>query len=227
MSTPLGTQTFATYVDLEEQVQPWLQLGGQLLTSTNKQALELIVDSVCTQAQRFIGGPIAPTQYGPTTGIGTFDGSGGLQSGYIMLPRYPVVSVTKVIEWRGGTGGTEELFTLQEVKPTGTGGGTGYQCNYRTGRLTRVLGGIWNRPFYPGSNNVHVTWTAGFNPIPADIIRATLEWIAHIYYNTQQARGGDVRGDASPEPATLGGLWVGMPNRVADVLKSYVHVGVR
>lgn len=228
--TPLGTQTYTTYLDLTEQVLPWLQYGAVVVPTTQKQSLQLIIDSVCTRAQRFIGGPIAPTLYGPQTGIGMFDGSGGLNAGYIMLPRYPVVSITELVEYRGGTG-----VQLYEVKPTGTGTtrntgtqpGTGFQCNYRTGRLTRVLGGIWNRPWYPGSNNVWVTWTAGYNPIPADIIEASLEWVQHIYSNTQQARGGLVRGNELAEPATLPGLWVGMPNRVADVLKTYVHVGVK
>ena len=234
--TPIGaSQTYPTYLDVDEQVVPWLQFQGLTLTTQTKAVLQLITDSVCTQAQRFIGGPIGPTQYSPTTGIGMFDGSAGLLSGYIMLPRYPVVTITKLVEYRGGTG-----VELYEVKPTGTGTptttregtqpGTGFQCNYRTGRLTRVLGGIWNRPWYPGSNNIWVTWTAGYNPIPSDIVRASLEWVAHIYRNTQQARSnGGVRGNGAGqyEPADLPGLWAGMPNRVADTLKTYVHVGVK
>lgn len=222
----LGTQTYQTYLDVDEQVLPWLRFGGLTVGTTDKFTLQLMVDSVCAEAQRFIGGPIAPTQYGPGTGIGKFDGSGGLYSGYIMLPRYPVVEVIKVIEYRGSV-----PVTLVEVDPqSGTPQTqTGYQIDYRTGRLTRVLGRVWNRPFYPGSNNVWVTWVAGYNPIPADIVRASLEWVAHIYRNTQQARSGRVRAAAGEyDPATsTTGLWAGIPNRVRDVLKSYVHLGIR
>lgn len=221
----LGSQTYATYVDVDTQVIPWLKFGGLNPSDTTRFILELITDSVCAEAQRFIGGPIALTRYQPTTGIGTFDGSGGLNSGFIMLPRFPVVEIMSVVEYQGNQG-----VTLSEVKPTGTTPSTGFQCNYRTGRLTRVLGGIWNRPFYPGSNNIWVTWAAGYNPIPADIVRATVEWIAYVYRNTQQSRGGSVRGSAAGEydPATINSmLWAGIPNRVADTLKSYWIPGIR
>lgn len=226
-STPLGTETYATYVDIDTQVKPWLQFVGAQPNSTTEFALQIITESVCAEAQRIIGGPIAPTLYQPTTGIGTFDGSGGLNSGFIMLPRYPVISIESVIEFAGGGTGV----SLPEVHPTGTTNNTGYQCNYRTGRLTRVLGGQWNRPFYPGSNNIWVTWTAGYNPIPADLIRATLNWIAHIFRNSQQALtvGPQSAGinDEGFAAVIANGLWAGKPPAVADVLQTYTKVGVR
>lgn len=227
---------YPTYLDVETQVKPWLQFSGLSLTSTTTFVLQLITDSVCTECAQFTGGPIAPTRFGPGTGIGRFDGAGGLMSGYIMLPRYPVIQITEVIEYIGNEG-----YILTEVPPTGHGsssGGpgstmaTGYQCNYRTGRLTRVLGGIWNRPFYPGSNNVWVTWYAGYNPIPTDIIRASLEWVAEIYRNTQQILSNGPPVGATNEyeamqQTRIPTMWTGMSMRVADVLKPYMHVGVR
>ena len=226
-ATPLGTQTYQSYLDVQEQVKPWLQFSGISLSSTTDFILQLIVDSVCTQAQRFIGGPIASTQYGPGTGIGKFDGSGGLYSGYIVLPRRPIVKVTSVVEYQG-----DRPVQLYEVDPQAwtPPTQTGYQVDYRDGTITRVLGRVWNRPFYPGSNNVWVTWYAGYNPIPADIIRASLEWCAHIYRNTEQVVGNNLRGVGPGdeyEPATLAGLWAGIPDRVADVLESYVQPGIR
>lgn len=228
MSTPtLGTQTYQTYIDVQEQLKPWMQFSGITLSKTADMILQLIADSVCTQAQRYIGGPIAPTPYGPGTGIGKFDGSGGLYSGYIVLPRRPIVKITRVVEYQGSV-----PVTLVEVDPqTGTPATqTGYQIDYRDGTLTRVLGRVWNRPFYPGSNNVWVWWTAGYNPVPADIIRATLEWAAHIYRNTQEVVGGGPKAVVAAdeyEPATMAGLWAGIPDRVADVLESYVQPGIR
>jgi hypothetical protein len=219
--TTLGTQTYATYLDIEEQVKPYLRFNG--VDTTHDFALQLITDAVCAEAQRFIGGPIAATQYGPLDGLGKFDGSGGLNASYIMLPRTPVVSVDKVIEYQGDT-----PVELSEIKDPSTGG-DGYQINYRSGRITRVLGGIWLRPFYPGSNNVWITWTAGYNPIPADIIWASLDWVTHVFRNTQQAL--TARPGAGPaaefEPATYGSLWVGIPDRIISVLEPYMKVGIR
>jgi hypothetical protein len=222
--TPLGTEYFSTYVDVELEVKPWLQMQGLRATSTERDfALQIITDAICTEVQRFTGRMIGPQTFGPADGIGKFDGSGGLFSGYIMLPRTPVIEIVSVIEYQGDT-----PVTLVEVDPsTGNTGGDGYQIEYRTGRLTRVLGGVWNRPFYPGSNNVWVTWVAGFNPIPPDIRWATLEWIAHVYRNTQQSVRSSSRGGGDVEESAMAGLWVGMPNRIANVLESYLRIGIR
>jgi hypothetical protein len=215
-----GTHGYATYLDVEEQVKPWLQWAG--VDTSHDFAMNLITDAVCTEAQRFIGGPIPATQFGPEDGLGKFDGGGGLNSGYIMLPRRPVVRVVSVVEYQGSN-----PVELSEIDPAT--GGDGYQVNYRTARLTRVLGGIWNRPFYPGSNNVWVTWEAGFNPIPNDMIWATLDWVGHVYRNSQQAvtnRPGIGPSDEA-EPATMTApLWAGVPNRVIQVFQSYQKVGV-
>jgi hypothetical protein len=224
--TVLGSNSTTTYVDMTQEVMPWLRFNG--IQASEEFALQLIIDAVCAEATRFIGGPIASATFGPATGLGKFDGAAGLNSGYIMLPRIPVVSITSVIEYQG-----DNPVSLVEVDPsTGNTGGDGYQVNYRTGRLTRVLGGIWNRPFYPGSNNVWVTWQAGYNPIPADIRWATIDWIAHVYRNTQQQSGLRVNAGMSPgdeyEASTVtAGLWAGIPNRIKTVLESYQQVGIR
>jgi hypothetical protein len=194
----LGTETFATYLDMTQEVMPWLRFNG--IQTSEEFALQLIIDAVCTEVQKFIGGPVPATTFGPADGLGKFDGAAGMNSGYIMLPRRPVVEIISVID-------------------------------YRTGRLTRVLGGIWNRPFYPGSNNVWVTWQAGYNPVPADIRWATLDWVAHVYRNTQQQTGLRVNAGLNPgdeyEAGTTKGLWVGVPDRVINTLETYQQVGIR
>lgn len=223
MTNTLGTQRYPTYLDVDEQVKPYLQMAAT--DRTWDFLLQLVTDACCTEAQRFIGAPIAPTRFGPDDGLGKFDGSGGLNSGYIMLPRIPVVEVVEVIEWTG-----QNPVTLPEITdPSGAGGSDGFQVNYRTGRLTRVMGGIWNRPFMPGSNNIWVTWVAGYNPIPADIVWATLDWVAHVFRNTQQTvtnRPG-VQPSQEYEPSTFGDLWAGIPDRIVTVLESYIRVGIR
>lgn len=219
MTTPLGTQTYQTYLDLEEEVKPWLQKAP---TDTSGDAnLQLLTDMACVQIQNYIGQPIAATRYGPDDGIGKFDGSGGLYSGYIMLPKCPVISVESVIEWQGSN-----PVTLEQIDPAT--GGDGYQINYLTGRLTRVLGGVWNRPFIPGSNSVWVTWTAGYNPIPADIRVATLELVKHWWTNTQQQAGGNRGGGNGEYDAMVqAGLWAGVPDRLIALLSPYVRIGIR
>lgn len=228
MTAALGSETFPTFLDVQEQVKPWLEYKG--VDYSQDEVLNLIVDGVCTEAQRQAGGPIAPKQYGPNDGLGKFDGSGGLNSGYIMLPRTRVIQVEEVIEYQG-----QAAVTLTEiVDPAGITGNVGitdgYQVNYRTGRVTRVLGGIWNRPFYPGSNNVWITWTAGYNPIPQDMIMAALEWIAAVFHNTQAAL--TARPGVSPsqeyDPSTSPSpLYWGVPNRIVQVFQSYRRLGIR
>lgn len=222
MTAALGSPTYTTYLDLEDQVLPWLQFTGVTIDPQVQNALQLIVDGVCTEIQRFIGHAIAPTTYGPADGLGKFDGNAGLNSGYIMLPKTPVISIEEVIEYQG-----DNPVTLTEVDPsTGNTGGDGYQINYRTGRMTRVLGGIWNRPFYPGSNNVWVTWTAGYNPIPADMILTTVRWVTEIYRNNQQAARQNLRSGPDIEPPSPA-PWQGMPRWVELDLATYARIGVR
>ena len=216
----LGTQTYAAYLDLAEQVKPWLQID--FTDDTHDVALNILINSTCTQVQRIIGGPVPETLYGPADGVGKFDGAASLASEYIMLPRTPVIQVVSVVEYQGSN-----PVTLSEISDPSTGG-DGYQIDYRTGLLTRVVGGIWGRPWYPGSNNVWVTWKAGFNPIPEDLIEATLDWVEYKYRNGQQSSGFQrvtMQQEVEPTPGA-GGLYPYMPNRVRAALDSYIKYGM-
>ena len=226
MANPvLGTLNYHSYLDVDTLVKPWLRM-----TPTNTSydtVLNLIAESVCVQAQRFIGGPLAPYLFTPDDGIGKFDGAASLNSGYIVLPYVPVIQIVSVTEYQG-----DSPVTLYEVDPGGVVGAQGnydgYQINYKTGLITRVLGGVWNRPFFPGSNNVHISWIAGYNPIPADIIRVSLQWVAHIFRNEYQQ---SVAQSPTPiqeyEPSESGSdAFSGMPYAVRSVLQSYMDPGV-
>ena len=72
----------------------------------------------------------------------------------------------------------------------------------------RTFTGNIQRPWFPGSKNIEVTWTAGYDPIPADIKLATLDYIKRWWDSTQQsARKGapaGALGDAGPSTA---GSW--------------------
>lgn len=214
-NTNSGSNTWASYVDLNEDVKPWLQI--QTLDTTGDLRLELLIDTACQWVQNYIGRPIAPTTFDRR-----FNGWSGLNGAYIMLPYYPVLEITSVTEWWGISGPhglTEQTPSVQV---------DGWQCEYLTGQLIRVFPGLVQKPWFPGSRNIEIVWKAGYNPLPADIKMATLEYIAHWWRNTQQQSGGNRfsgGGEYDPDPAA-GGLWQGVPNRIVDLLSPYVQVGM-
>jgi len=226
--TALGTETWPVWLDRDNQVKPVMQWQG--IDTSHDEVLELIIAGVCTRAAKLRGGPIGETEFGPADGLGKFDGSGGMNSGFIMLPRTPVIEVVEVVEYQGNAPVT--LTEITNPAGTGTSGATdGYQVNYRTGRLTRVMGGIWNRPFYPGSNNVWVTWKAGYNPIPPDWIQAALEWVAFVYRNTQEVvtsnRGVSLGSEYDASDSGSDIFYRGVPNRITSVFSTNSKVGIR
>lgn len=234
MSGVLGSETYPVWLDRDLMVKPWLGFPSTSTDTSHDQVLDVIIAGVCTRAAKLRGGPIAPTTYGPDDGLGKFDGDGGLLSGYIVLPRTPVIEVVQVIEWTG----QQAVYLPEITDPSGAGAGTptdpggsdGYQVNYRTGRLTRVLGGVWNRPFMPGSNNIWVEWVAGYNPIPADWIEAALEWVGFIYRNLQEVVTSN-RGVTPMDEydAATGNdiMYRGVPNRITGVFSENAKVGIR
>lgn len=75
-------------------------------------------------------------------------------SHHIYLKHAPVASVTSVTEYQGTT-----AVSLTEEDP-GTSPGSGYVLDAAAGRLTRRSGKLdWR--FYPGRDNVSVTYVAG------------------------------------------------------------------
>lgn len=204
--TVYGSVVYGSYLDVEADVKPWLQIAG--VDTTLDFAIARITDMACEFIQSWLGRPIAPTPYERA-----FDGAASMNSGYILLPFYPVLSVESVIEYQGSN-----PVALSAVSQAS--GGDGYQLTPGTARLTRVLGGIWNRPFYPGSRNVVVEWTAGYRPVPPSIWTATVELIAHWVRNTQQGSGPGAR-SGDYDPAVVSGLWQGMPNRITGLLTPY------
>jgi hypothetical protein len=209
------TTTYASFLDLDILKQ-WLMIDAD--DTTYDFQLQLLGDSISTRCQRFIGGPIAPQVYGPADGIGKFDGGGGPYQAYIMLPRVPVLQVTSVIEYQG-----ENPVTLTEITTPGQNStDDGYVVNYRLGRIERVLGSIWPRPWMAGSQNIWITWLAGYNPIPSDLYEACLEWAAERFHDKFQARqsgpmsASDMHGGDDGEEAA----YKGMPYYVKQVLSS-------
>ena len=212
-NTNAGSLVWANYVDVNQDVKPWMQLTvGQADADIR---LQLITDMVCQWAQKRIGQPIAPTQFDRR-----FDGWAGWNGAYIELPYSPVLEITSVVEYWGISG----PHTLSEATPTNQV--DGYQIDYLTGRVTRVFPGNVQKPWFPGSHNIEIAWTAGYNPVPADLKVATLEMIAHWWRNTQQSMRTNVRAGGDDAEQVAQGMWSGTPLRVVNILDTYLRVGI-
>ena len=219
------TDKYSNFLDLETMVKPWLFIDPD--DTSMDFVLATITNGISVRMQSFIGSPIAPKVYGPDDGIGKFDGGNGLYASYIMLPKTPVLKVIDVTEYWNQT-----PMTLVEISEPGGSGSPpvtdGYQVNYRTGRLTRILGGIWPRPWMPGSQNVWVTWLAGYNPIPGDIMEVALDWVKESFvkgFQSNVSRGPQIPGSSgggSPEEAA----YKGMPYYVEGVLQTYLQPSI-
>lgn len=208
-----SSPVWGNYVDLEHDVLPWLQLTS--VSTTQTQILQLLIDMTCQWAQKRRGRPIGPTEF-----FRRFDGWSGWNGAYIMLPYSPVLQVLSVTEWWGTSGPHE----LQEQTPEHQV--TGFTCDYPTGMLTRVFPGLVQRPWFPGSRNLEVTWVAGYNPIPADLKVATIEMIAHWWRNTQQSARDNIRGGSDTAEVVASGLWQGTPLRITSLLDADNQVGI-
>lgn len=85
----------------------------------------------------------------------TFDGNGGVRQS---LPDYPITAVASL--------------SIDGVSvPAASGVGAGFVFS-----PTQVM--VRNYRFCPGVQNVAITYTAGFNPIPSDLRRAACEAVA-------------------------------------------------
>jgi hypothetical protein len=207
------SNTWSNFLDLQADVKPWLQM--EPANQSQDPQLQLIVDMACQWVQNWIGRPIAPTSFDRR-----FDGWAGWNGAYIELPYYPVLEITSVTEYWGASG----PHVLSEQTPTNQI--DGWQCDYMRGMLTRVFPGLVQKPWFPGSRNIEVVWTAGYNPLPADIKLATLEFVAYWWRNTQQASRPSLRVGGEYDSPALAGLWAGVPGRIEELLEPYIQVGM-
>lgn len=207
------SNTWANYIDLNDDLKPWLQMDSYVSNSDIK--LQAILDMACQWVQNYLGRPIAPTLFDRR-----FNGNTGWAGAYIELPYYPVLEISSVIEYWGVSG----PHVLSESTPTAQV--DGFQCDWLRGQLIRVFPGNVQKPWFPGARNVEVAWTAGYNPVPADIKIATLEYAAHWWRNTQQAARTSVRAGGDDADTVAAGLWQGVPSRISALLDPYVQIGI-
>lgn len=210
------TPVWSSYVDLDE-FKRYVQYPQTQVDDDDE--LRLIVDSSCSWAQDWLARPIAPTEFSRR-----FDGWTSWMGSFIVLPYAPVLQVVNVTEWWGLSG--PHVLTEQTPANQNPKGNQGmYQLEPITGIVRRTFAGLVQRPWFPGSRNIEITWIAGYNPIPSQIRLATLELAAYWYRSTQEAPR-----MASPRPYGEGeprnDLWPAVPSRVTALLESYVQQGI-
>lgn len=156
-------------------------------------------------------GPISPTQFSER-----YDGWSGKSE--LMLRHSPVISVTSVTE-QWSTGGTHVLS--ESVFGPGQ---DGYQLDREIGLLVRVFQGNWPRTWFPGSLNIQVVYTAGYQTVPPVLQQACMELVAHWWTQGHQsaARGwGPVGEDPYDAEDAAPGAFSAVPYRVADKIELF------
>lgn len=205
-----GAPAWASYVDVQNDVRPWLQFTDIPDPAGVDELLQRVVDSTCQGIQAYLGKPIAPTTF-----TRRFSGWSGWNGAVIALPYYPVLKVVKIVEWWGSSGPHE----LKEQTPEAQGGGEMFQLVPLTGQIVRSFVGLVQRPFFPGLRNIEIEWEAGYNPVPADLYEATLERIAHRWRKFHQASR------SAPMPATPEGElalpYMGEPPEIQRTISLY------
>lgn len=213
--TTFSVPQWQDYLTVTDDVLPWLQMTASDLTPALTSNMQLVTSTVCDWVQETLGRPLAPTTFDRR-----FDGWSGWNGAYIELPYYPVLSITSVVEYWGVSG----PHNLSESTPTDQV--DGWQCEYNTGRLTRVFPGNVQKPWFPGSRNIEVVWQAGFNPIPPRFRMGSLMAIDWVWRNKFQQSGVRVgvqsEYDAPPNSGMLGGI----PDDILDWLFPSEQVGI-
>ena len=202
------------YLDLQHDVLPYLQ--AQTMSADRQVLVQLVTDYVCQLSQQLRGGPIAPMSF-----FARYDGWSGWNGAYLMLDYAPVLNVAQVAEWWGTSGPNYLSESTPEAQVWG------YQLEARIGMLTRVFPGNVQMPWFPGSRSIEVTWTAGYNPVPAMFKIPALEIIAEWWQETQQSSR------SAPSPAGGGGIltmatdtYPGLPVRCKAAFGATQQVGI-
>jgi hypothetical protein len=204
---------YGNFVDLTE-TKTFLQLPAS--DTSRDGLLQDLIDGVSDWVQREVGRPLAQSRF-----TFKFDGSTGWRGSYIMLPYSPVLEIVSVSEYWGMSG----AHVLTEQTPTHQV--DGWQCEYRTGRLTRVFQGLIPKPWFPGSGSILVTWDAGYEPVPAAARLACKEAIKWYWDNTQEhSRNTRQQGDDWSKPDASQFWGSVLPAMMKPLLDQFGQVGI-
>lgn len=181
----------------------WLQLP-KLAAGASDPVLQLAITAVSQRIASWCS-----RTFVPAAASEIYDGVG---SGLLCLRRFPIVSLDGV--------------TLDgRALPLSQAGTLAYGVTHDGRRTLSFQGGAFAR----GRQNIVVSYTAGLDPLPADLTMACLDWVAAGYL--ARGRSPDVierkDGDSSEKYAaagatvTIAGRTVPMPASVYATLSQY------
>jgi hypothetical protein len=209
------TPRWSTFVDVDQDVKPWLQFDS-VTESSEEQKLKMVTDSVCWDFQDYLGRPLGPAIFARRFSVWS--------GNTLMLPYYPIVgSPIRVAEFWGVNG--EHL--LEEQTPEHQGSNEMYTVDPQRGYIVRSFQGLIPRPYFPGLRNIEVVWTAGYDPLPPPIRDAALKQIAHEWRKEQQASRSEAPRPAGGDQGDFdGGLLPDLLPEVKRKLGPFVQVGI-
>jgi hypothetical protein len=169
-----------------------------------KDELRITIQEFDTQLPKFVGaaqrlltdrcGPLEPVDL-----VEDHRDPGGL----LLLREWPVVAVTTVTLFPGGTVVAEQDFTTAAP---------GYVLEPDLPALEYAF----------GSRNVRVAYTAGRTELPDDLYRALLDLVAHLWRASQNRVGLGQRavfGGSNPDQDAPFPAGFAMPHRVAELIE--------
>ena len=181
-----------------------------MASSTNDAQLSSMITAASTMWTRRVGQVAGSPSFSERYDGGTTS---------ITLKNIPVQSVTSVVEswWN-----TSYTLTSHQPDDAGAGSGFDYSIDLTTGIVFRREYGRLV-PFAPGTQNIHVTYVAGYAAIPEDIKQAILLLVGHMW-ETQRGRmvlpGQGAEGSWNPG---MGFTW---PRRVEEIAQTYYTPGL-
>lgn len=199
-------------VDLDNDVKPFLQVPS---TDTSQDPiLRGLIDGISDWVQRECGRPLTRSRFTWKTGADGF-------TSVVMLPYVPVLEIVECIEYWGISG----PHVLTESTPTDQT--DGFQCEYPTGALKRVFQGLVQKPWFPGTDNIWVTFDAGFNPEPPAARLMTLEAIKWYWDNTQQLSRSRPQAQEPWDKPDVSQFWGSvLPAMMKPLVDQFAQVGI-
>jgi hypothetical protein len=209
-----GPPAWQTFVDVEEDVKPWLQ-WGDVPDAEDEMKLKMVTDSVCWWLQDYLGRPLAPTLFARRFSVWS--------GNTLMLPYYPIIGKPERVAEFWGVNGEH---VLEEQTPENQGSNEMYTLDPLRGYIVRSFQGLVPRPYFPGLRNIEVVWTAGLDPLPPPVREAALKQIAHEWRKEQQASRSQAPVVRGGEEEHEMGLLPGMLPDVQARLDSLTQVGL-
>lgn len=162
--------------------------------------LTIVIPGVIAAIAQFISKPLEPTSF-----TRTVNGHGGPRLPVFDMPLQSVQSV--VID-----GQTVPQGSSAPAVP-------GWFADTANNLVVLSGGYVFTR----GVLNVQIALTAGYDPVPADIKLAALEWVKLMY--ARRGRSSDVTSQsAGSSSQTFGGAQMPLPASVALMLRPHVRV---